>query len=154
MNQQKGFTLIELMIVIAIVGILAAIAIPAYNENVTASRRADAMSAMAGFASAMEREFTNNGSYANADGDVGDEAAGANAAPVIYATEAPLDGGTKYYDLVINQADRTSYILRAIPKNAQAGDGFIELRSTGEKFWDRNNNGALAGTENCWKKSC
>jgi type IV pilus assembly protein PilE len=133
-----GFTLIELMIVVAIVAILLAVALPSYQNQIAAGRRADGQGALTGFAQAMERDFTDRGTYAAADGDAADEAAGANVAPTIYPTEAPLDGNQKFYDLVINQADSTTYILRAVPKNAQAGDGILELRSTGEKFWNGN----------------
>ena len=51
----KGFSLIELMIAVAIVGILAGIAYPSYQESVRDSRRADAKGALLGFANSMER---------------------------------------------------------------------------------------------------
>ena len=58
MLNTKGFTLIELMIAVAIVGILAGIAYPSYQDSVRKSRRADAQGALLGFANAMERYFT------------------------------------------------------------------------------------------------
>lgn len=139
-QRQQGFSLIELMIVVAIVGILAAIAIPSYNDSVKKSRRADAQGALQGLAQAMERSYTEKGTYAWGDGDVGDEATGANATPTIFSTESPLDGSNKYYDLRIDTADATSYIIHAIPKNAQAGDGTLTLSSTGARTWGAQNN--------------
>jgi|26BtaG_2_1085354.scaffolds.fasta_scaffold55223_1 type IV pilus assembly protein PilA len=70
MNTQKGFTLIELMIVIAIIGILAAIAIPAYTDYTTRARVSEAMTT----ASAMKTTVSENimsagGTIAAADGD-------------------------------------------------------------------------------------
>ena len=66
MLNTKGFTLIELMIAVAIVGILAGIAYPSYQDSVRKSRRADAKGALLGFANAMERYFTENNSYLGA----------------------------------------------------------------------------------------
>ena len=63
MLNTKGFTLVELMIAVAIVGILASIAYPSYQDSVRKSRRADAKGALLGFANAMERHFTENNSY-------------------------------------------------------------------------------------------
>ena len=60
---QRGFTLIELMIVIVVIGVLVAIGLPSYNNSVTRSVRADAQSALMGFAQAMERHFQQNYSY-------------------------------------------------------------------------------------------
>lgn len=55
---QKGFTLIELMIVVAIVGIIAAIAYPSYRDSVVRSQRADATTTVARLAAAQERFYT------------------------------------------------------------------------------------------------
>lgn len=148
MERSAGITLIELMIVVAIVGILAFVAYPSYQEHVERTRRSDAQGALMGLASAMERHFTTNNSYAGAadgGGDTGD--------PANYPDEAPLDGSQKYYDLDIQAADATSYTVRATPKNAQAGDGFLELTSTGVRRWDRNNDGDTAdANETSWER--
>lgn len=62
-KRQSGFTLIEVMIVVAIVGILAAIAYPSYQEIVRQTRRADAYSALMDIMARQERYFTDNNSY-------------------------------------------------------------------------------------------
>jgi len=142
-KRYQGFTLIELMIAVVIVAILAAIAYPSYQEQVSKSRRADAKGAMLGFATAMERHYTSTGSYLAA------AAGGANTgAPAIFATEAPLDGATKYYDLTISAATSSTYTLQAAPKNAQAGDicGNLTLTHAGVKGFS----GGGGTTALCW----
>jgi type IV pilus assembly protein PilE len=142
MKHSKGFTLLELMIVVAIIGILAAIAYPSYTRYLTDARRADGQGALMSFANAMERYYTEKGSYADAT------PAG------VYKTQVP-DSGTAYYTLSIPALTSSSYTLRATPAGAQAGDGLLELDGTGARRWDRDNDGnpAEAG-ENCWAKSC
>ena len=62
-HTQPGFTLIELMITVAIVGILASIAYPSYQDSVMKSRRADVKGVLLGLTNAMERRFTETNSY-------------------------------------------------------------------------------------------
>ena len=64
--QLRGFTLIEVMIVVVIISILAAIAYPAYQSQLQQSRRIDAQTALLELAQYMERYYTTNGSYTGA----------------------------------------------------------------------------------------
>ncbi len=143
--KKQGFTLVELVVVVAMVGILAAIAIPNYQDSVKKSRRMDAEGALVGFANAMERYFTEHNSYKSAatgGGDTGSPPA------TLYSNQSPVDGGTKYYDLRISAADDTTYTLEATPAGAQAGDlcGVLTVDNTGVKNAKKNN----VAVPNCW----
>lgn len=70
-DRNQGFTLIELMIVVAIVGIIAAIAIPSYTEYVMESRRSDAYVALSTAAAEQERFYTYDNAYSNDIDDLG-----------------------------------------------------------------------------------
>jgi type IV pilus assembly protein PilE len=147
--RNAGFSLIELMIVIAIVGILAGIAFPAYQDYVVRAKRADAMGALQGLAAAMERYYTANGTYEGASADD----TNLPQAPTIYASQSPVDGGTAVYNLVIQAVDATSYEVRAVPVagGTNAGDGVLALNNLGVKRWDRNNDGDFAdANETSW----
>jgi len=137
MRKQKGFTLIEVMIVVSIVAILAAIAIPSYQSSVTKGRRTDAMAALQGLAQAMERHYMTTGAYTGA--------ADADDAPTIFSATSPLDSSNVYYNLTISAATTNTYTLQATPVNAQAGDGNITLTETGARTW---------GSNGCWETSC
>lgn len=65
MNAQKGFTLIELMIVVAIIGILAAIAIPAYQNYIARSQVSEAMTLATGLKTSIQTNLQNNACFAN-----------------------------------------------------------------------------------------
>lgn len=141
-NRQHGFTLIELMIVVAIVGILAAIAYPAYTEQIRKSRRADGQAALMGLANAMERHFTANSTYATAADGAG--------VPLVYATQVPIDGGTAYYNLRVTAADGTGYTLQATAIGSMASDadcGNLTLTSTGVRGRSGTNT-----VDYCWRR--
>ena len=138
----RGFTLIELMIVVVVIGVLAAIAYPSYMENVRKARRADAQAALVGMAAAMERYFVNTGAtYAGA-------AAAVPGPATFYSGQVPLEGGRATYNLRITTLTATNYVLSAIPVNAQAGDrcGTLTLNTAGQQ--------ARTGTApitDCWR---
>jgi type IV pilus assembly protein PilE len=133
-----GFTLIELMITVAIIGILTSIAYPSYQDSIMKSRRVDAQGALMGFANAMERNYTVNNTYPAA-GTAG-----------IYAATSPVNGGTAYYNLSIDASSTAStYLLNATPivGGAQATDkcGTLTLDEKGAR-------GFKAGmtSTDCW----
>lgn len=99
LKRVKGFTLIEMMIVVSILGIIAAFAFPSYQAHVMKSRRADARATLLSLAQAMEEHYTNSMDYSAAF------LGSANGA--IFPAEAPLEGRTKFYDLVIDANETT-----------------------------------------------
>jgi len=130
-GRQSGITLIELMIVIVIVGIIAAFAYPSYLDNVRDSRRAECSGALSGLANAMERFYSVNGSY------LGAANGGANTgAPAVFSTTCPADGSDATYNLtIVNPTTASTYTLRATPVGPQADDecGSLTLTNTGVK---------------------
>ena len=143
---QKGFTLIELMIVVAIIGILAAIAYPSYQDSVTKSRRADAKGALLGFANAMERHFTEDAVRGYKEAAVSNADDGF---PDIFSKQSPADG-VAYYNLAIDSADTVSYTISATPTGAQVNDkcGTLTLTQTGARDIVDEHSGIVKA--DCW----
>ena len=142
MKKAAGFTLVEIMIVMVLIGVLAAIALPSYQQSVVNSRRADAMAVLQGLSQAMERYYTETGTYTG-------------ASTALYSSKSPFEGAAVYYNLTISELNSGDYILLATPANGQVGDGILTLTNTGLRGWDRDNNGSVsATTEQCWEAGC
>ena len=97
-TRQGGFSLIELMIVVAIVGILAAIAYPAYTSQIKKTQRSDAKDSLLAAAHSLERCYTEYNAYNNA------------ACPALSATSS--EG---YYSIDATTLTASSYKLEATP---------------------------------------
>jgi type IV pilus assembly protein PilA len=90
-NVQKGFTLIELMIVVAIIGILAAIAIPAYQDYTARAQMSEAMSLASGVRTSVSEYYQNTGNFPGSNTSAG--VAGATSITGKYVAQVQVNGG-------------------------------------------------------------
>jgi type IV pilus assembly protein PilE len=103
-----GFSLIELMIAVAIIGILAMIALPSYESYVQRTRRADAKTELSSLAQRLERCFSQFGTYLTGTGcSVGN---------------GPFTTPEGYYSIAISNRTQTTYTLTATRQGAQTKD--------------------------------
>lgn len=107
MKPSKGFTLIELMIVVVIIGILAVIAYPTYYQHNLKTRRVAAQGCLQELAQWMERYYTTNMSYANA---------------TLPSTSCRNDLANFYSFSFTSPPSATAYTLQAVASGAQADD--------------------------------
>ena len=135
MQNVKGFTLIELMVTVAVIGILGAIAYPSYTQYIQKGRRVDAKTSLMNAAQAMERYYTENSKYTGA------------AAGTVFPT-ASIDGDyTLSFDTGSPAA--SAYTIKAAPSSSrQSGDkcGTFTLNSVGQKAVT----GAASSSSQCW----
>jgi len=131
--RMRGFTLIELMIVVAILGIIAAIALPSYQNQVRDGRRADGTAVLLQARQLMERHYSKNYNYGT-------------PAAVGIPVKAPIDGTASYYVITL-AADATTFTLTATPATSQSGDGcgVLTLNQAGVKT------SAEGSIDTCWR---
>jgi type IV pilus assembly protein PilE len=138
-KENRGLTLPKPLIVVAIMGVIAAFAYPSYRDNARKSNRAEGQALLTDAAGRQERFFSNFSTYTNvvvSPNGCADAACGLG-----YSSDTSDNG---LYKLSIPAADVTSYTLRVSAVGGQAGDkqcAIMELTSTGQK---------TATTSNCW----
>ena len=123
-----GFSLTELIVVVALLSVLATIAIPNYRDYITRSRRSDGMIALLHLAN-EQRQFRSDW---NTFTDNFTSLPSTNLSP------------DRYYEITIPTADATFFVVQAVPVGSQAGDGALRLSATGEQTWDQDNSGNFA----------
>lgn len=127
-RRMDGFSLMELMIVVAIIGILAAIAYPAYQQYVLRANRAEAKAILTETAQFMERYFTTNGTYVN--GNIGALNISNGASP------KNSSGSALKYNVSFSAGPTaTAFTLQAVPAGQQTSDtcATLTLSNTGAK---------------------
>ena len=145
-SNKSGFTLIELMIVIVIIGILAMIAIPSYRNYLVQSRRGDGQAALLDLANRLEHYYADNGTYATAT-----IASGSGATDVLASNLSP----EQWYSLTITAQDIATYTLQATPNHAQANEDTICQTFTLDNFGQKGITAGPAGAPtgsiaSCW----
>ncbi|MGY6276209.1 type IV pilin protein [Methylomonas sp. MgM2] len=138
----NGFTLIELMIAVAIVGILASIAVPSYTDYIDRANRSDAKAILLENAQFLERNYTENNRYHkdSAGNDVG-----------LPVTVSPKSG-TTLYNISVSNFSASTYTLTATPVSGGRMDGdecgALSVNQLGQKSVAN----ATLGADTCWGK--
>lgn len=141
MRKQAGFTLVELMITVAIIGILAAIVYPSYVDYMRRSHRAEAKTILMEAAQRLERSFTQNNSYTVADSFLSDSD----------LDQSPKEGDAMYDISLDVEDDGASFTLTADPVD----DGFMATDACAGLTIDNTGKKDVTGdaeVQDCWNK--
>lgn len=142
----KGFTLIEVMIVAAIIGILAAIAYPSYQESVRKSKRADMQSQLLDTAAKMQKYRIANFTFFKPG-----TTTAITLSDIGVASAYPISG-QQLYDIELKNVTAGSWLLEAKPKTntMQTPDGAIALNSRGERCWKKGASSCTPSATSNW----
>ena len=136
----KGFTLLEVMIVVAIIGILAAIAYPSYDEYVKRGNRSEGMAQLNDIAARQERYYAQTHTYVSASADLDKLGLTVSSSTVKSATG-------KYAVTVAKVDDDGGYTLTATQSFGDAKCGNLTLNALGEK----GRSGSGKSVNDCWR---
>ena len=141
MNKKQGFTLIELMIVVAIIAILAAIAYPSYTSYKIRTNRADVQTELMRVAGRMQSYKLVNNSYS-----------GATLVGVGGTANYPSTGTAYYAVTLAVDADNQGYTLTATPtvSTVQTGNGVVCLNQDGQKYWAKGATDCALSSNSSW----
>ena len=144
----KGFSLIELMFVVTIVGIIAAIAVPAYGEYVKRARRAEARGIVLELAQWMERKISVDDCYSDGNGAT----CSLNTAPALPFTQSPKQGAS-VYTLSLTAISQSAYTLTATATSGGPMDNGAEPCTTFTLTQNgtRGQTGTGTSYKKCWQ---
>lgn len=149
-KMSRGFTLVELMVTVAILAIISAIAYPSYRDNINRGKRADARALLLENAQFMERFFTENNSYSQSNAAV-------PVAPVLPNLVSPrgATGTNVNYTIsfrAIPALAQTTFAIQAVPVNSMSTDscGTFTLNNLGQR--GTVGHSGVMTSETCWTK--
>jgi type IV pilus assembly protein PilE len=143
-----GFTLIELMIVVAIIAIIVAIAYPSYTRYITHTHRTAAEACLSEYANYMERYYTTNLRY-DEDSDGND-----NSLPDLDCASAGQTGANYKYTFADGELTQSTYVLQAVPQGVQADRdtqcATLALDQTGQRYIKDDVEEGSGTDKSCW----